>query len=412
MHVDARQPMRGAVSVSRKARRGFPRAYTRRVSPPPASARAPLERDATPGVASVQAHTIDTLGPGPWNWRIATTDIDAHARAQPHWALHYEQLSSGRFEGLVHHVQLPLMRLVHERCSVAVRQQGRFVEGRYGFAMGLHATSEPAIFNGQRVGDDGIMLGRHGALDLRSPAGYALIAVVVDAELLVPLWEHLYGKPPSSWIESQLVVPARPAVAQALRELHMMVLEQAAAMVDRHVNDAEHGHHASEVEHEHDASEAEPAAAIPRYDDTAARQLRDMLLIEWFEALPSSIDTSALPTALARKSIVDRACEVMLGSADEPLSMLEVCRRAGTSRRNLNYCFQDVLGTSPLKYLRAVRLNGVRRELLSTSPTVIDAAARWGFWHLGQFSHDYKQQFGELPSATLKARGGQDRSRT
>jgi AraC-like DNA-binding protein len=32
-----------------------------------------------------------------------------------------------------------------------------------------------------------------------------------------------------------------------------------------------------------------------------------------------------------------------------------------------------------------------------------DAAARWGFWHLGQFSRDYKGQFGELPSQTLKA---------
>jgi AraC family ethanolamine operon transcriptional activator len=34
---------------------------------------------------------------------------------------------------------------------------------------------------------------------------------------------------------------------------------------------------------------------------------------------------------------------------------------------------------------------------------VQDVAARWGFWHLGQFSLDYKRQFGELPSATLRA---------
>jgi AraC family ethanolamine operon transcriptional activator len=83
--------------------------------------------------------------------------------------------------------------------------------------------------------------------------------------------------------------------------------------------------------------------------------------------------------------------------------MLEVCRRIGASRRKLNYCFQDVLGTSPVKYLRAVRLNGVRRELRSGTAAVQDVAARWGFWHLGQFSLDYKRQFGELPSATLKA---------
>jgi AraC family ethanolamine operon transcriptional activator len=234
------------------------------------------------------------------------------------------------------------------------------------------------------------MLGRHGELDLRSPAGFGLIAVVVDADLLVPLWEHLYGKPPSSWIESQLVAPARPAVAQSLRDHHMTVLADAAAFVDRRTRES---------------GGREPDGRRPADgDDTAARQLRDALLIEWLEALPPSIDASGLPGALARKRIVDRACEVMLASTDEPLSMLEVCRRVGASRRNLNYCFQDVLNTSPLKYLRAVRLNGVRRELLRDAPTVIDAAARWGFWHLGQFSHDYKQQFGELPSATLKGR--------
>jgi AraC family ethanolamine operon transcriptional activator len=82
--------------------------------------------------------------------------------------------------------------------------------------------------------------------------------------------------------------------------------------------------------------------------------------------------------------------------------MLEVCRRVGASRRKLNYCFQEVLGSSPVKYLRAVRLNGVRRELRAGAAAVQDVAARWGFWHLGQFAREYRQQFGELPSETRR----------
>ena len=310
-----------------------------------------------------------------WQCRVQTDDLDAHARAQPGWDLHYEQLSAGHFGGLVHHVQLPMARLVHERCSVAVRQRGQFGPGSYGFAIALE-TTEPAIFNGQKVERDAIMLGRNGELDLCTPAGYALIAVVVDGALLVPLWERLYGKPPSAWMESHLVVPARPAVADALRGLHRRAMDDAAAwLVDSRAAHA---------------------------DDTAARQLRDALLIEWFEALPESVDASALPSALARKRLVDRACELMLSHTDEPLSMLDVCRRVGACRRKLNYCFQEALGTSPVKYLRAVRLNGVRRELLAGATSVQDAAARWGFWHLGQFSREYKAQFGELPSLTLR----------
>lgn len=313
-----------------------------------------------------------TPRPGaPWQLRLETDDLDAHARAQPEWDLRYEQLSPGRFRGLLHHVQLPLTRLVHEQCSVAVRQRGRFVADSYGFALALHEGE--AIFNGQRVDRDGIMLGRHGELDLCTPAGYALVAVVVQGELLVPLWERLYGRPPSAWMQEQLVVPARPAVADALRALHLQAMEDAAGRLA---------------------------------DETAARQLRDALLIEWFEALPGSVDAGALPSALARKKLVDQACELMLSQPDEPLSMLEVCRRVGASRRKLNYCFQDVLGTSPVKYLRAVRLNGVRRELRAGAGAVQDVATRWGFWHLGQFAREYRQQFGELPSQTLRAAAG------
>jgi AraC family ethanolamine operon transcriptional activator len=33
---------------------------------------------------------------------------------------------------------------------------------------------------------------------------------------------------------------------------------------------------------------------------------------------------------------------------------------------------------------------------------VQEVAARWGFSHMGQFSSDYRLQFGERPSDTLR----------
>ena len=76
----------------------------------------------------------------------------------------------------------------------------------------------------------------------------------------------------------------------------------------------------------------------------------------------------------------------------------------GVSRRSLQYAFEEVLGVSPLTYLRAQRLNAVRRAIKTaeTDTPVMEIAARWGFWHPSYFTASYKKLFGELPSATRK----------
>ena len=106
-------------------------------------------------------------------------------------------------------------------------------------------------------------------------------------------------------------------------------------------------------------------------------------------------------------SVRSVACALLLAQHDTPLSLLAVCREVGASPRKLSYCFQDVLGLSPARFVKATRLNAVRRELAQgaregSPQSVYDVAARWGFWHFGHFSSDYKRQFGELPSQTLK----------
>ena len=301
--------------------------------------------------------------------------MDQHAWAQQGWALQYEQLSSGRFKGRIHRVQVPEVSLLREDTSIALRQRGRLDDSVYGFAMALQESPD-LFFNGQRVPSHGIMCGRGDALDLTTPPHFTLLAVVVERSLLNPLWERMYQKPLAHWLEQKLVLQTTEVKAKNLRDLHLNVLDQASALAHR-----------------------QPGPQT-------LRQLRDEILMEWLEALPPQVDTSELPTLERRKKLVDRACELMLGHADEPLSILEVCSRVGTSRRKLNYCFQDVLGTTPVKYLRSMRLNGVRRALKQAAPgvTIQDIASHWGFWHLSQFAQDYKNLFGELPSETLHLR--------
>jgi len=112
--------------------------------------------------------------------------------------------------------------------------------------------------------------------------------------------------------------------------------------------------------------------------------------------------------------IMMRFEQVVEETGDEPLSMLEICRRAGTSRRLLESVVQHRTGKPPWEYLRWRRLWRARAllSLPDEDTTVTDVAFRLGFWHLGRFAAAYAETFGERPSLTLARTTGRiDRPR-
>lgn len=93
------------------------------------------------------------------------------------------------------------------------------------------------------------------------------------------------------------------------------------------------------------------------------------------------------------------------------LTIDELCRRVGVSRRNLHYAFDAVLSAPPGQYLRCLRLNAARRALKrrdGRDNTVADVAFRLGFGHPSHFAADYKRRFGELPSETAQRSAAAD----
>jgi len=92
-------------------------------------------------------------------------------------------------------------------------------------------------------------------------------------------------------------------------------------------------------------------------------------------------------------------------NAHQPLTIGDIVEHVGVSTRSLFEGFRRFRSTTPMQYLKDVRMQRVRDELLRSSreaTTVTEIAVRWGFLHLGHFAVDYKRYFGESPSMTLK----------
>jgi AraC family ethanolamine operon transcriptional activator len=118
----------------------------------------------------------------------------------------------------------------------------------------------------------------------------------------------------------------------------------------------------------------------------------------------------ALPPAppRPRRDVARRAEAFLRRSLDEPIRIEDVCATVHASRPALHRSFRAALGTSPMAYLKALRLSAARRDLKTArrGTTVAAVAMRWGFFRLGCFSGDYRAMFGEKPSETLtRARG-------
>jgi AraC-like DNA-binding protein len=89
--------------------------------------------------------------------------------------------------------------------------------------------------------------------------------------------------------------------------------------------------------------------------------------------------------------------------ANEAIVMADLAQYASVSLRGLYFGFNQYCGISPMQYLKKVRLEKIHDILCSKQcESVTEVALSWGFMHLGRFSMEYKQRYGESPSETLR----------
>lgn len=311
-------------------------------------------------------------------------DADEQASQLTGWNQQYDQLSCGAFSGELLELHLPQMQVFRERVSQSVRQSCTLWSDALWLGLpdmsNMSAMADQAHIriNGRlNVGHDIMLRPGDEPFELLTPPAHSIFGVVVRQQALQAAAERQGsridwpGLQQAHWLQAGGTSRAR---SQRLLQ---------AALANA------------------------PVGLSPALQARHAQALQAELLDMVVGLLEHGIADPCPRQSLAkRQRVVSQARELVLARPDHAVTVPELCEQLHVSRRTLQYCFEEVLGLSPLQYLRAIRLNGARRQLRQAAlrqQSVQDVAVNWGFWHFSQFASDYRKLFGETPSTTRKA---------
>jgi AraC family ethanolamine operon transcriptional activator len=294
------------------------------------------------------------------------TDADQHAHNLTNWQQQYDQVSAGNFYGQLIEIQLDGLQLFQEHTSQALRQSCNTWDQSLWLGIPIDGNKSSKI-NGHCIEKNQIMC-RPGnqEFELITPHNFYIYGLVVEQEKLQMMadqqgiqlnWQQFMQ-------QGSLTLPEQ-TITSLRFILGVMLADQ------QHTRPAKIKH--------------------------------DVIMMALLESLQNSqpIRNESI-SFLRRQQIVAQVKDYLRLHQGCSVTIHDLCTLCHVSRRTLQYSFETILGISPLRYLRLSRLNGARRELMiSQTDSVADIAEKWGFWHLSQFTQDYKQLFNELPSITL-----------
>ncbi|QAS82798.1 helix-turn-helix domain-containing protein (plasmid) [Rhizobium acidisoli] len=306
----------------------------------------------------------------------AEHDACEHGMAINGWQLECLQLSEGPFESHLFQTRFEHLQLIRERTNRALLKRGAGWAGSVVFSLPLAASGDGWTGGRPIAYPSGLLADGQDLPELVTPVELDLVCIALDRQ----------------WFALQADALGHAALAQRLRRQEILVIPPSRL-------------HLLQALFRELFCEISQRPAVLGFEN-ARREIQNAIIEHIVEALAASVSVEPREDT-PRKTTADRARALALADASETLDIGGICRRLSVSRRHLQNCFLSSYGQSATHVLRAIRLNGVRRELrhhaqLGVRVSIGDIAARWGFWHWSRFAEDYRKHFGELPSATVR----------
>jgi AraC family ethanolamine operon transcriptional activator len=301
---------------------------------------------------------------GPQSRRISLEAFDADllAEAVRDGGFEHRQLHPGPFRGELVRAEVGDLTIDRGCYSQTLLARGGFSPARITIGF-LLSDREPGCINGIRSrAHDLVVFPKGGELDYVLPAATEWCTVQFERHTL------LAAGIPAESIERMSVVSPRVGQHARLARLMRSALDGLVSTREQHA-------------------------------------FRDSLLDELYPALDPQREQCRHANFYDRANLLRRFEQLVDAQGAARCSIAELAQALGVARRTLELAFRDHLGVSPARYVAVLRLNAMRRELLSASEDnlcVAELARRHGVIHLGRFASVYRQMFGELPCQTLR----------
>ncbi len=150
----------------------------------------------------------------------------------------------------------------------------------------------------------------------------------------------------------------------------------------------------------------QPAMASGAIDSPLlSRSLTDFVVASALVCFPHNWEEPPQGPARTPTAALRRAKTFIDEHASAPITLTDIADEARLSARHLQGEFRRYYDTTPMAYLRRVRLDLARDALVHADPADGDSVARIarasGFSHPGRFAAAYHEAFGEYPLQTL-----------
>jgi AraC family ethanolamine operon transcriptional activator len=299
-----------------------------------------------------------------------------HVRATPDgWEVRYAQLGAGHLRGRCLRVESDASQVCLEDWSLAILKSGRAPRGAVSFLVPVGGGGSPRIQGLPVAAGDVVVRFGGDEFDYRSAGPARLLSVSMARDALDGHVRALLGRHLGELRLQGRLNGLRTDEAQLPRFCHDLA---ARAFADPH----------------------------PVGDRGIVHGLERTLV----KLLLAGFDIPREPPRQGRGRVLARRAEAWLRqNLADPPSIAVLCDTLHASPRTLHEAFREHMGTTPKAYVKVLRLNAARHDLLRGGPRkrVTDVALDWGFVHFGWFSQDYRRLFGETPSQT-RERGRMD----